>query len=193
MYRAVAIGASAGGMYAIRDLLKMLPSDFALPILIVQHMAPTSENYMVEYLDKHTEINVKEADEKEKIKSGTAYIAPPNYHLLVEEDESLSLSADEKVNYSRPSIDILFFSASDAYRKNLIGVVLTGANDDGSKGLAFIRKQGGLAIVQNPSEAESPQMPNSAILAASPQHVLTVEEIGKLLLEIDSGIKKQKV
>lgn len=184
MYEAIVIGASAGGMYALKNLLKPLPEEFSIPIIIVQHVSPSSENYMVEFLNKNSKLNVKEADEKELIKPQTVFIAPPNYHLLIEEDRSLSLSADEKVNYSRPSIDILFYTASDAYGKSLIGIVLTGANDDGARGLFSIRKNGGLAIVQNPSEADTPAMPTAAILEARPDHVLTLKEISSLLIEI---------
>lgn len=120
MFKAIVIGASAGGMHTLKDLLKMLPANFELPIIIVQHIAPSSDNYLVEFLNSHCKLNVKEADEKEIIKKGFVYLSPPNYHTLVEDDLSLSLSAEEKVNYSRPSIDVLFISASDAYKNNLI-------------------------------------------------------------------------
>lgn len=186
MYRAIVIGASAGGLYAIRDLLIPLPADFRIPIIIVQHISPTSENYMVEFLNNTTSLNVKEVDEKEPIKPGMVYISPPNYHILIEEDETFSLSADEKVNYSRPSIDVLFYSASDIYKKDLIGVILTGANDDGARGLFTIRKNGGLGIVQEPSTAEAPQMPKAAILEANPEHILEINEIAKLLIELSN-------
>ncbi|PLX04677.1 MAG: chemotaxis protein CheB [Marinilabiliales bacterium] len=185
MYRAIVIGASAGGLYAIRDLLVPLPSDFRIPIIIVQHLSPTSENYMVEFLNKNTSLNIKEVDEKEPIKPNMVYIAPPNYHVLIEEDETFTLSADEKVNYSRPSIDVLFYSAADIYRKDLIGVVLTGANDDGARGLFTIRKNGGLGIVQTPSSAEAPQMPSAAILEANPEYIIEISEIAKLLIEMN--------
>lgn len=185
MYRAIVIGASAGGLYAIRDLLIRLPSDFEIPIIIVQHLSPSSENYMVEFLNKSTSLKIKEIDEKEPIKPNMVYIAPPNYHVLIEEDETFSLSADEKVNYSRPSIDVLFYSASDIYMKSLIGVVLTGANDDGARGLFTIRKNGGLGIVQTPASAEAPQMPTAAILEANPEYILEISEIAQLLIELN--------
>ncbi|PLX10701.1 MAG: chemotaxis protein CheB [Marinilabiliales bacterium] len=188
MYKAIVIGASAGGLYAIRDLLKPLPAEFNIPIIIVQHLSPHSDNYMIEFLNKTTNLKVKEVDEKEKIKSGQVYIAPPNYHVLIEDNETFSLSADEKVNYSRPSIDVLFYSAADVYKKNLIGIVLTGANDDGARGLFEIRKSGGLGIVQTPATAEASQMPNAAILEANPDHILNISDISKLLKQI---IKEQ--
>ncbi len=186
MFKAIVIGASAGGMHTLKDLLKMLPANFELPIIIVQHIAPSSDNYLVEFLNSHCKLNVKEADEKEIIKKGFVYLSPPNYHTLVEDDLSLSLSAEEKVNYSRPSIDVLFISASDAYKNSLIGIVLTGANNDGSKGLLEIKRNGGLTITQNPSEAESPIMPKSAAKLANPDYILKISEIAKMLTEISS-------
>lgn len=186
MFKAVVIGASAGGMHTINKLLSKLPENFLLPIIIVQHIAPTSDNYLIEFLNKNTKLNVKEVDEKEIIKKGNIYLAPPNYHILIEEDSSISLSADEKVNYSRPSIDVLFLSASDAFKEKLIGIILTGANADGSGGLLEIRRNGGLTIVQDPIEAETSIMPLSAIKIAEPQHILTIKEISKLLIELGS-------
>jgi len=181
MYKTVVIGASAGGMAALKDLLSGLPQDFNIPIVVVQHIAPTSENYLVQFLDKNCNLKVKEADEKEKLQKGFVYLAPPNYHILIEEDSTISLSADEKVNYSRPSIDVLFFSASDAFKDKLIGIILTGANNDGAQGLAQIKLNGGLCIVQNPDEAETQAMPLAAIETAKPDYVLKIAEISKLL------------
>jgi len=188
--KAIVIGASAGGFTALRTLLPMLPADFSIPILIVQHLSPSSDSYMPVFLNKISDIRVKEADEKEQIIPGTAYMAPPNYHLLVEEDKSLSLSNESKVNYSRPSIDILFETASFAYDKELIGIVLTGANNDGAQGLLQIKKAGGYCICQLPDEAETEAMPIAAIELAKPQKILSIENIGNLLLEID---KKEKL
>ena len=153
-YKAIVIGSSAGGLNALRTILTMLDADFNLPIIIVQHISPHSDNYITQYLDKLCNIKVKEADEKEVIKGGTVYFAPPNFHLMVEENFTLSLSTDDRVNYARPSIDVLFETASFAYGNKLIGIILTGANYDGAKGLNFIKKNGGLAIVQDPKTAE---------------------------------------
>lgn len=188
MFKAVVIGASAGGMHTLKNLLSKLSEDFFLPIIIVQHIAPTSDNYLVEFLNKSTKLKVKEADEKEFIEKGFVYLAPPNYHILVEEDSTLSLSADEKVNYSRPSIDVLFLSASDAFREKLIGVILTGANDDGARGLLEIKRNGGLTIVQDPLEAETPAMPLAAVKMADPQHVIAVNKISELLIKLGQPI-----
>jgi two-component system chemotaxis response regulator CheB len=188
-YSAVVIGASAGGFYALGKLLTKLPKKFSMPIFIVQHISSSSDNYMAKYLDKRSKLTIKEADEKEIIKGGVVYIAPPNYHLLIEEDNTLSLSTEKKKNYSRPSIDILFESALFVYGSNLIGVVLTGANNDGAYGLQKIKKMGGYCIVQNPAEAESTAMPLAAIEKAEPQKVLKLADIAELLIKLD---KKKK-
>lgn len=188
-YKAIVIGSSAGGFNALKQLISSLPSDFSLPVIIVQHISPTSDNYMVNYLDKMSSVHVKEADEKEKIKPGHIYIAPPNYHLLIEEDHSLSLSNDEKKNYSRPSIDILFETANYAFGNQLIAVILTGANNDGAAGMKSIKENGGYCIVQDPTEAEADSMPLAAIEKADPQKVLKLKSIVKTLIKLD---KQQK-
>lgn len=183
-YEAIVIGASAGGIEALKKLLTVLPENFGAPIVIVQHLSPHSDNYLTRRLCELCKIHVKEADEKEKIKAGTAYIAPPNYHLLIEQDKTLSLSADSKVNFSRPSIDVLFDSAAEVFRNGLIGIILTGANNDGSKGLKNIRNFGGLAIVQDPESAEASTMPRTAIEAAGADFILTIDEISNKLIEL---------
>ncbi|MFA6290841.1 MAG: chemotaxis protein CheB [Victivallales bacterium] len=184
-YRAIVIGASAGGLGALKTILSLLKENISVPVIIVQHTSPNSGDYMVRHLDSLSKLRVKEADEKEKLEPGTAYVAPANYHLLVESDETLSLSVDERVNYSRPSIDVLFESASDVFGDALIGIVLTGANSDGSAGLRKIKDSGGLAVVQEPRTAEVPAMPQSAIDAVGkPVHVLSLEGIAELLNRI---------
>jgi len=183
-YKAIVIGVSAGGMAALTKLLPMLPEKFSLPVIIVQHLHPSQGEFYTHYFNERSSLTVKEADEKENIRSGHIYFAPPNYHLLVEEDRTFSLSSDERVNYSRPSIDVLFESAVDAYCSGLIGIILTGANNDGAHGLRLIKKRKGLAIVQSPSDAASPFMPRAAIDAAKPDYILPLEDIGKLLLRI---------
>ncbi len=186
IYKAVVIGASAGGFHALKKLLTKLPNEFSMPIFIVQHMSPTSDNYMAEFLNKKSDLVVKEADEKEEIKGGTVYIAPPNYHMLIEEDFSISLSTENKINYSRPSIDILFESASFVYGRSLIGVVLTGANSDGTNGLLSIKNNGGYCIVQEPTEAESTAMPLAAIEKVAPHKVLKLKDIASFLIKLDN-------
>lgn len=183
-YSAVVIGVSAGGMNALGEILPLLPEDFPLPIIIVQHVSPQSDNYMIRHFNKLSKIEVKEADEKEQIKPGVAYFAPPNYHLLVEEDFTFSLSTEGRVNFSRPSIDVLFESALDAYCSNLIGIILTGANNDGSKGLKKIKDCGGLAIVQDPDDAEVSAMPEAALRTTKVDHVLKVSRIAAFLISL---------
>lgn len=183
-YQAIVLGASAGGMHVVKALVTALPKDFSLPLLIVQHIADTSDSVWPELLNEHSKVRVKEADEKEPVEPGTVYLAPPNYHLLVESDHTLTLTVDERVNYARPAIDVLFETAADAYREQLIGIVCTGANFDGAKGLQRIKELGGLAIVQDPETAEVPTMPQAAIQATVPDYVLPPEGIIKLLLDI---------
>ncbi|MFP4469709.1 MAG: chemotaxis protein CheB [Bacteroidales bacterium] len=181
-YLAVVIGVSAGGMNALGKILPVLPGDFPLPVIIVQHVSPLSDNYMIRHFNSHSNITVKEADEKEKIKPGTAYFAPPNYHLLIEKDFTFSLSVDERVNFSRPSIDVMFETAIDAYCSSLIGIILTGANNDGSKGLKKLKDCGGLTIVQDPADAEVRAMPEAAIRLVKPDQILKIDQIAPFLI-----------
>lgn len=190
-YSAVVIGVSAGGMNALGQILPALPEDFPLPVIIVQHISPQSDNYMIRHFDQISKIKVKEADEKEEIKPGTAYFAPPNYHLLVEEDHTFSLSTEDRVNFSRPSADVLFESAIDAWCDRLIGIILTGANNDGSKGLKKIHECGGLTIVQEPGNAEVPAMPEAALRLSPVDHILKIDEIAPLLIRIASKETQQ--
>ncbi len=180
-YEAVVIGASAGGVKAIEVLLSLLKKNSCLAFIIVQHMSPTSDDFIVQHLNENSELTVKQADEKETIQKGVAYIAPPDYHLLVEEDKTFSLTVDEKINYSRPCIDLMFETAARAYESSLMGVVLTGANKDGSQGLKIIKDLGGLAIVQDPQTAQMPVMPNEAISVVDVDHILSIKEIACFL------------
>nr|WP_300002247.1 chemotaxis protein CheB [Tissierella sp.] len=189
-YKAVVVGASAGGMQALRDLLIKLPKNFAAPIMIVQHLSPESDGYMAKYLNEQSSMEVKEADDKEEILFGRVYIAPPNYHLLVEKDQTLSFTVGNKVNYARPSIDVLFETAADLYQETLIGIILTGANSDGSKGLKVIKDKGGITIVQDPDTALIDSMPKAAINATSVDYVLSVDQISDKLIEL-VGLKNE--
>lgn len=180
-YDAVVVGASAGGISCLRRVLAELPMPFPLPILVVQHIhASATLDYSMVFCSPPG-LKAKEAEEKESILPGWMYVAPPGYHLLVEKNHTLSLSVDPLVNYSRPSIDVLFESAADAFGKRLIGIVLTGANGDGALGLKAIKDTGGLTIVQEPADAEVSAMPLFAIKAAQPQHILKAEAIGQFL------------
>lgn len=192
-YEAIVMGVSAGGMSALGTVLSRLPDDFALPIIIVQHLDPDSRDYLPDHLDRKCNIQVKEAEDKENIMSGVAYIAPPNYHLLLEEDRTFSLSVDDAVNYSRPSIDVMFETAADVYKKRLVGVVLTGANADGSTGLKKIKAIGGLAVVQDPATAHVDYMPKAAIASTKVDHILPLEEIASLLTELSNSSRADEM
>jgi two-component system chemotaxis response regulator CheB len=180
-YDAIVVGVSAGGMEALNAILPHLPADFPLGVIVMQHMHPTSDDFLVRYLNERCNLKVKQADEKEEIVPGVIYVAPANYHLMVEEDRTFALTVDEPVNYARPSIDMLFETAADAYGARLVGVILTGASSDGSHGLKRIKESGGLAIVQDPETAEADTMPMAAVNATEVDYVLPLEEIGPFL------------
>ncbi len=185
-YEAIVIGVSSGGMAALKFIFSALPAGFSIPIIIVQHISAHSDNEWINLLNEKSNLTVKEADEKEEIASGNAYIAPANYHLLIEKNKTFSLTIDERVNFARPSIDVLFESAAEAYKNKLIGIVLTGSNSDGTKGIKRIKECGGLAIIQDPKTAESPYMPASAIAAIEPDYILSLEKIIELLIKLDN-------
>lgn len=187
MIECIVIGASAGGIHALKAILPALPAAFALPLIIVQHMAADADAYLVEFLNKESAITVKEAEDKEALRPATAYIAPPDYHLLVNPDRTLSLSVDEKVHFARPSIDLLFETAADVFDRRLIGVILTGANADGAEGLARIKAGGGTTIVQNPLTAEVRTMPLAALETAQPDYILNLAQIAPLLVTLSEG------
>ncbi len=190
-YKAIVIGASAGGLEALRAILTSLNEEFSIPILIVQHISAHSDNYITIHFDSLCNLRVKEADEKEKIESGTVYFAPPNFHMMIEDDLTISFSVDEKVNYARPSVDVLFETAAFTYGTHLIAIVLTGANHDGASGLKKIKEFGGLTIVQDPATAESSAMPLAAIEKASPNHVFSLAEIADFLNKKDKEQKEK--
>lgn len=186
-FRAIVIGVSSGGVQALSALLGALPADFALPILIVQHIGAEAGDGLARLLDSQSPLQVKEADEMDLPAPGHVYLAPPNYHLLVEPDGHLALSADGPVSYARPSVDVLFESAAEAFGPALIGIVLTGANHDGSCGLACIKARGGLAIVQDPADAEAPQMPlaaMAALAASAVDHLVPLAAMPALLVAL---------
>ena len=184
--KAIVIGSSAGGLQALKTIFSLLESDFSIPIIVVQHISPHSDNYITTYLNRICNIKVKEANEKELIEDGTIYFAPPNFHLLIEDNFTFSLSTEERVNFARPSIDVLFETAAFAYGKNLAGIILTGANNDGAAGLNTIKKYGGLTIVQDPKTAEVDTMPSSAIKISKVDYILSLGGIGKLLTKLNN-------
>jgi len=183
-YQAVVIGASAGGTAALQKILPFLPADFPLPIVIAQHLHPLQDGAAIIHYSGGSPLTVKDADEKELVRQGFVYFAPPNYHLLIEDDHLFSLSVDAKVHFTRPSVDVLFESAADAYGAGLIGVVLSGANQDGAAGLLRIKQRGGLTVVQDPQDAQISCMPKAAIEVANPYHILTADAICKFLIEL---------
>jgi two-component system chemotaxis response regulator CheB len=184
-YGAIVIGVSAGGLTALSFIFKKLPADFSIPIIVIQHRSTSQGDLLEEILQEKCKLKLKQADEKEKIKEGTIYIGPPDYHLLIECDHTFSLSSDARVKYSRPSIDVLFESASYVYQDRLVGIILTGANNDGSDGIKRIAKNGGMTIAQNPEDAEFPPMPEAAIATGSVRKILSLAEIQKCLLKIN--------
>jgi two-component system chemotaxis response regulator CheB len=180
--KAVVIGASAGAVEALLTILPAFPKDYPLPIFVVVHVPPDRRNVLAPLFEARCKIAVKEAEDKEPVSSGVVYFAPSDYHLLVEEDYCLSLSSDELVNHSRPAIDVLFESAADAYGEGLVGVILTGANQDGAAGLAAVARAGGTAIVENPSGAYSDAMPIAALAACPSARAMSIAEIASDLL-----------
>jgi two-component system chemotaxis response regulator CheB len=183
-HQLVAIGASWGGLDVLREILRDLPGELNASVVIAQHRSPESHpTAMRDLLGAVTRLRVTEANDKDEIRPGTAYIAAPDYHLLVEPG-LMTLSTDEPVLYARPSIDVLFETAAESYRERCIGVVLTGANDDGARGLARIAELGGIAIVQDPETAQRDEMPLAALRKTPSARVRPVAEIAPLLVEL---------
>lgn len=181
---AVVIGASAGALDALSNILPKLPPDFGLPIFVVVHVPPNRKSALAELFRSKCRVPAREAEDKEPILPGCVYFAPPDYHLLVETDKSLALSSDEAVMFSRPSIDVLFESAAEVYGSSLIGIVLTGANGDGSLGLKSVVQAGGTAIVQNPDGAFAAAMPEAAIEACPNTGIMTLDAIAQYLRDL---------
>lgn len=185
-FGAVVIGASAGGIAAITTILPALPATFPVPIVVVLHQHPGGGAGWPDYLGRQTSLAVVEVEDKMPLAAGTIHCAPAGYHLLLEQDASFALSVDEKVHYSRPSIDLLFSSAADAFGPALIGIILTGANDDGAEGLAEIAARGGVAVVQSLQSAAWPTMPAAALQAVPKALVVDLTEIAKTLVALTS-------
>jgi two-component system chemotaxis response regulator CheB len=181
---AVAIGASAGGIEAISQLLPALRKDCRAAILIVIHLPRERPSLLRDIFAARCAIPVREAEDKAPVEPGTVYLAPPDYHLLVDAGPCLSLSIDEPVHYSRPSIDVLFDSAADFYGERLLGIVLTGASVDGAAGLASIASAGGTTVVQDPGEAVASALPAAALRAVQRAEVMTLDRIQELLAHV---------
>jgi two-component system chemotaxis response regulator CheB len=182
-YSVVAIGTSWGGLAALTRLLGGLPADFGIPVVVVQHRSNDSERLLSQLLQDATDLRVCEIEDKDELAPGTVHLAPANYHVLIEEGYA-SLSVEEPVRFSRPSIDVMLTSAADTYRSAAIGVVLTGANEDGARGLAQIVSRGGRALVQDPKTAEIPIMPAAAIRAVPTAEVLKLNAMVSRLIEL---------
>lgn len=178
------IGGSAGAVEAMMDLIPAIPENLSSPILVVLHQMRDGENLLPEIFSHVTRLQVKEAESGEIPVPGHIYIAPPDYHLAVERDGTLSLSNDELIHFSRPAIDVLFSSAADVFGEELLGILLTGANEDGAKGVKDIVDSRGLTIVQDPKSAKFTEMPQSAISKARPQLILTLDEMKSFLREL---------
>jgi two-component system chemotaxis response regulator CheB len=183
-YDLVVIGASWGGLTALERVLAALPADFRIPIAITQHRSPDGGSAgLAALLGSHCKLPIVDAEDKQPVEPGRVYLAPPDYHLLVEPD-GFALSCDEAILFSRPSIDVMFESAADVFRERLLAVVLTGANEDGAKGVAAVKRLGGYVIVQNPVEAERAEMPRAAMRAASVDRVLSLAAIPPALVSL---------
>jgi two-component system chemotaxis response regulator CheB len=182
-YSVVGIGTSWGGLAAMTKLLGDLPGDFSLPVVVVQHRGKDSDRLLSELLQDATELRVCEIEDKEPLEPGTVHIAPANYHVLIDEGY-LSLTVEEPVRFSRPSIDVMLSSAADTYGPGAIGVVLTGANEDGALGLSRITKRGGRALVQDPKTAEIPIMPIAAMKAVPSAEVLPLDKLAPRLIQL---------
>ncbi len=182
--KAIVIGASAGGITALLKLLKPLPSSFPLPIAIVLHLPQSRDSKLADVFQYHFAMNVQQALDKEWIQPGVIYFAPAGYHLSIEKNFSFSLSCEEPESFARPSIDVLMQSAADAYGSLLTGILLTGANHDGAAGLESLTLAGGLSIVQDPEEAETPIMPQTAIKRCQPKLILKLDEIHNVLINL---------
>lgn len=184
MIKLIVIGASFGGMEAVKNVLKNLPDTFIVPIAVVLHIGNNNINTYISLLNNLSHYKIKDAEEKEPIKEQTMYFAPPNYHLLVEEDFTFSLSTDEKINFSRPAIDVLFETAAWSFKDKLAGVLLTGSNQDGAAGMKTIQEYGGITIVENPETAFANTMPETAVKNTTPDHILDLEDIAAKITEI---------
>lgn len=180
----IVIGSSAGGIVALKQVLSKLEHPCRLPIVIAQHLPEDIDEFYVDMMQMNTDIMTKEVKMNEKIEPGVVYFAPPGYHLLIEDEGNFSLSADERVNFVRPSIDVLFETAASVFKKKLTAIVLTGANKDGSYGAATVKKYGGKVIVQDPKTAYADTMPLSVINTIKVDKISSLEEISELLVNI---------
>jgi two-component system chemotaxis response regulator CheB len=187
---AVVIGTSAGGVEALTRLLPALPATAPVAILIVVHIPRERPSLLAEIFRHKCLMRVEEAVDKARIEAGRIYFAPPDYHMLVDRGPQIALSVDDVVQFSRPSIDVLFESAADVYGKSLLGILLTGGNEDGASGMAYIAQCGGTTVLQDPAEAAASAMPEGALKRMTPTHLMRLDEIAALLTTIADATKK---
>lgn len=187
--QAVVIGASAGGVQALAELLPAFSDHASVAIFVVLHLPRDRPSLLTEVFSRKCALEVREAQDKEPVAPGTVYFAPSNYHLLVDEGPQLALSADDLVHHSRPSIDVLFESAAAVYGPRLLGVILSGANEDGAEGLAAVHDAGGITVVQEPETAQVPTMVLSAMELRAPDFVLPLERIADLFRAVASSLR----
>ena len=183
-FSSVVIGASAGGIEALKVLFSGLQPTFPIPVFVVKHIDAEADDSIVRYLNKNSRLPVSFAEDQKPVENGHIYLAPPGYHMLIEEDCSMSLCVDRKVAYSRPSVDVLFESAAEAYGSHLIAVVLTGANRDGSAGARHIKRQGGIVLVQDPATAEHEVMPRATLADTEVDGVMALPDLAAHLNEL---------
>lgn len=183
-YDAIVVGGSSGGVEALVALLPALPATLQAPLVVVLHLPRDRRSLLADIFRQRCALPLQEAGDKDELQPGNVYFAPPDYHLLLDEGPRLSLSVDAPVHFSRPSIDVLFESAADLYGPRLVGILLSGANEDGARGLAAIRSAGGLAIVQDPASAPMPAMPLAALASTPVDHTLPPAGIAALLAQL---------
>ena len=177
----IVIGGSAGSLQVIMEIISTIRPDFPLPILVVLHRNSSFESSLEGLFASRSRALIKEVEEKEVIMPGVVYIAPPDYHVLIEEDQTFSLDYSERVNFSRPSIDVTFYCASDVYGAELVCLLLSGGNADGVEGLEYVKSRGGVVVVQDPATAEVPYMPQHAINQVAVDFVVSAEDIPAFL------------
>ncbi len=177
MTNAVVIGVSAGAVDALSTIFSGLPANYPHVIVVVVHVPNVKCNSMIKLLQHKCRLEVVEVEDKQQLESGTIYIAPPDYHVMVEDPSTLSLTVEEPINFCRPSVDVLFETAAEVFKERLVGIVLTGANHDGAIGLATIIEEGGIGIVQEPAEAYASAMPEAAIRACPTAKIMSLEQI----------------
>lgn len=178
------IGGSAGSLEVLLHVLPQLRPNLSFPVIIVLHRKSSSDSVLIDLFAGKTELTVVEAEDKERLTAGCIYLAPADYHLLVEKDNTVSLDFSEKVNFSRPSIDVTFETAAEAYGSNLATILLSGASSDGTNGLKLVKSLGGLTIVQSPSSAEVAYMPEQAITAVKIDRIIHPKDMAALINEL---------